>query len=482
MTTRRDFLKKSVLGAAGVALAPHLLSAQGLGRYQSNRPAWKARKFFSEAVEAQIDKIKAKIGDDKLAWMFENCYPNTLDTTVIFGSRAGKPDTFVITGDIPAMWLRDSAAQVFPYLPLASQDAKLKQMLKGVIHRQMYCIQIDCYANAFNKTALPKEENHWASDETGSQMKAEVHERKWEIDSLCYPVRLAYNYWKLTGDTSVFDEDWQKATQLIVRTFKEQQRKEGKGDYFFLRTTDRQLDTVSNVGYGRPLNPVGLINSSFRPSDDNTTYGFLIPSNLFAVKSLRQIAELERIVVGRKEFAVDCEILADEVAKAIEKYGIVTHPQYGKVYAYEVDGFGNHTFMDDANVPSLLALPYLESVPSDSVIYQNTRRLVWSEDNPYFIKGKVAEGIGGPHIGTYDCIWPMSIIMRAMTSTDDTEIRWCLKTLRNTDANTGFMHETFHKDKPEQFTRKWFAWANTLFGELLVKLVTEGKEALVKDI
>lgn len=481
MTTRRDFLKKSALGVAGIAIAPNLLSAKGIGRYRTNRPALQDRNFVSAAVEAQIERIQSKIGDGKLSWMFENCYPNTLDTTVEFGEKNGEPDTFVITGDIHAMWLRDSAAQVFPYLPLAKQDAKLQKMLKGVIFRQMHCIRIDRYANAFNKKALPKEENYWSSDVTGAEMNPEVHERKWEIDSLCYPVRLAYNYWEMTGDTSIFGEDWQQATALIVKTFKEQQRKDGKGNYFFLRVTDRQLDTVSNVGYGRPLNPVGLINSSFRPSDDNTTYGFLIPSNLFAIKSLRQIAEIERVVVGRKSFAKDCEILANEVEKAVETYGIVQHPKYGKVYAYEVDGFGNHTFMDDANVPSLLALPYLDSVDIADKVYQNTRKLVWSTDNPYFVKGKAGEGIGGPHIGTYDRIWHMSIIMYAMTSTNDEEIRACLQTLRNTDANTGFMHETFDKDNPEKFSRKWFAWANTLFGELLVKLVEQGKTHLLMN-
>lgn len=481
MVTRRDFLRKSALGVAGITIAPGLLSGQGFGRYRTNRPAVHNRNFISQAVEAKILEVRAQIGDGKLAWLFENCYPNTLDTTVEFAERNGKPDTFVITGDIHAMWLRDSAAQVFPYLPLAKEDKKLQHMLKGVVHRQMYCIQIDRYANAFNKTGLLKEENYWSSDVTGIEMKVEVHERKWEIDSLCYPIRLAYNYWKIMEDTSIFDENWQKATKLIVKTFKEQQRKEGKGNYFFLRITDRQLDTVSNVGYGRPLNPVGLINSHFRPSDDNTTYGFLIPSNLFAVKSLRQIAEIERVVVGRRGFATDCEILANEVEKAIQKYGMVNHSKYGKVYAYEVDGFGNYTFMDDANVPSLLALPYLDSVSAADKVYQNTRKLVWSKDNPYFVKGKAAEGIGGPHIGTYDRIWPMSLIMRALTSEDDEEIRQTVKMLRNTDANTGFMHETFDKDNPTKFSRKWFAWANTLFGELIVRLVEDGKADLLRE-
>ncbi len=471
MTTRRNFIRQSGLTVAGLAVAGVSAKAWApAGAYVSNRPA--KRNFTSKVVEETIKRIKASLKDPKLAWMFENCFPNTLDTTVEYEVKNGKPDTFVITGDIHAMWLRDSSAQVWPYLPLTSQDKELKSLIAGVINRQTRCVLTDPYANAFNKEA---EAGEWMSDHT--DMKPELHERKWEIDSLCYTVRLAYHYWKTTGDTSVFDADWQKAVALIHKTFVEQQRKDGLGPYKFERETTRQLDTLSNGGYGRPLKPVGLINSSFRPSDDAATYGFLIPSNLFAVASLRQLVEISKKVTGDQAFARQCEVLADEVFAAIQKFAVVEHKKYGKVYAFEVDGFGNATFMDDANVPSLLALPYLGCVEENDPIYANTRKLVWSEDNPYFFKGKAAEGIGGPHIG-YDMIWPMSIIMRAMTSKDDQEIKWCVQMLRDTDGDTGFMHESFHKDDPKNFTRKWFAWANTLFGELILKLVNEGKTGL----
>ena len=461
---------------SGLAMVPanNLFGMLQTKEWATNRPPLSERNFTSKMVDKTILETKKKIKDPKLAWLFENCFPNTLDTTVEYAQKDGKPDTFVITGDIHAMWLRDSTAQVWPYLSLAKKDKNLQDLLRGVINRQTQCVLLDPYANAFNKTK--EDEVHWMSDDT--DMKAGLHERKWEIDSLAYTVRLAYNYWKVTGDDSAFDADWQQAGRLIVQTFKEQQRKEGVGPYRFLRKSERQLDTLSNEGLGRPLKPVGLINSSFRPSDDATTYGFLIPSNLFAVVSLRQIAEINDHINGAAAFSEACRALADEVEGAIQEYGVVNHPKYGKVYAFEVDGFGNHTFMDDANVPSLLALPYLGLVEKDDVIYQNTRKLIWSTDNPYFFKGTAAEGIGGPHVG-YDMIWPMSIIMRALTSTADEEIRWCLKTLRDTDADTGFMHETFHKDNPKKFTRSWFAWANTLFGELVLKLVTQGKEDLL---
>ena len=472
MTTRRDFIRTSGLTITGLAMAGtgsvFAASANEIS-YVSKRPAAGKRNFTSAAVEKTIQQTKAKLKDPKLAWMFENCFPNTLDTTVEYKMKDGKPDTFVITGDIHAMWLRDSSAQVWPYLPMANEDEKLKSLLAGVINRQTQCILIDPYANAFNDGATGSE---WKTDLT--DMKPELHERKWEIDSLCYTVRLAYHYWKTTGDTKVFDADWQKAVKLIHQTFVEQQRKESLGPYKFQRKTERQLDTVSNDGYGQPLKPVGLINSTFRPSDDATTYGFLIPSNLFAVTSLRQMAEISNKITGDKAFAEKCLSLAKEVEDAVRKYAIVTHPKYGKVYAFEVDGFGNVSLMDDANAPSLLSLPYLGCVEINDPVYQNTRKLVWSHDNPYFFSGKAGQGIGGPHVG-YDMVWPMSIIMLAITSTNDKEIAACMKTLVATDGETGFMHETFHKDDPANFTRKWFAWANTLFGELVLKLVKSGK-------
>lgn len=477
--TRRNFIKNTALGAVGLAVSTKTFGFAGSApeiksNYVSLRPAVADRKFTSQAVEETIKRVKSQIQDPKLAWMFENCFPNTLDTTVTHKMRNNKPDTFVITGDIHAMWLRDSTAQVWPYLQLMNKDKALKNMIKGLIYRQSECICIDSYANAFNDGPLG---GHWQSDFT--DMKPELHERKWEIDSLCYTVRLAYRYWILTGDTSIFDEKFIQSSALIYKTFIEQQRKENLGPYKFQRTTETQTDTLSNRGWGNPVNPVGMIVSSFRPSDDATIFGFLVPSNLFAIRSLRQLYEIHSIAIQNKAFAQKCEDLAKDVEAALKKHAIVDHPKYGKIYAFEVDGFGGQNLMDDANIPSLLALPYLGCVDKNDPIYKNTRNFVWSKDNPYFFSGKAGEGIGGPHIG-FDFVWPMSIIMKALTSTDDKEIADCIKMLRNTDADTGFMHESFHKDNPSDFTRKWFAWVNTLFGELIVKLVDEGKSHLLK--
>jgi meiotically up-regulated gene 157 (Mug157) protein len=459
---RLTFLKLSGMVAGGTILGFPAISRSQRNSFTSLRPPMADRNFTSKAVEETIAKVKSQIKNQELAWLFENCFPNTLDTTVKFSIKNGRPDTFVITGDIEAMWLRDSTAQVWPYLPLCTNDEQLSQLIAGVINRQTQCILIDPYANAFNDGPG---ESEWMNDLT--EMKPELHERKWEIDSLCYPIRLAYNYWKTTKDISCFDQDWLSAMRLVVKTFRQQQRKDDKGPYKFQRVTGWQTDTVAGAGYGNPIRPIGLICSIFRPSDDATIYPFLIPSNFFAVLSLRQLAEMATSIHGDSALAMDALELSDEVEKALRQYAIVNHPIYGPVYAYEIDGFGNHLFMDDANVPSLLAMPYLGLVGSNDEVYQNTRNLVLSNSNPYFFKGKAAEGIGGPHVGL-DMIWPMSIIMRAFTSDDQEEIAQCIHTLQNTHGGTGFMHESFHKDDPENFTRKWFAWANTLFGELIL--------------
>ena len=453
------------------------LSAQ---TYESRRPAQEERLFTSQVVEQKLNEVASQLTNPKLAWMFTNCFPNTLDTTVHFDKDAndGRGDTFVYTGDIAAMWLRDSGAQVWPYLPYAVADDMVKKMIAGTILRQFQLICIDPYANAFNDGPTGAGSH---SDITGSKMKPEVFERKWEIDSHCYPIRLAYNHWKTTGDASVFGPEWLEAIQLTLKTFKEQQRKNGNGPYYFLRVTDRQLDTKCHVGRGNPIKACGLIASSFRPSDDATTFEFLVPSNFFAVQSLRQASEILTVVNAKEALAKECMSLADEVEKALKKHAVVKHPKFGKIYAFEVDGFGNAFMMDDANIPSLLSLAYLGCVPANDPVYKNTRKFVLSEWNPYFFKGQAGEGIGGPHIG-YEAIWPMSIMMRAFTSTDDKEIKMCIEMLMNTDAGTGFIHESFHKDNAENFTREWFAWQNSLFGELIIHLVNSGKLDLLNSI
>lgn len=475
MLKRRDFIKTSGLAGAGILLNQKLF-ANSFEEFVSKRPALGKRHFTSTAVEETIAVMKKSIGNKELAWLFENCFPNTLDTTVFYSEENGVPDTYIITGDIDAMWMRDSTAQVWPYLSLVNKDEKLKRLVEGVIRRQTKYIHHDPYANAFYKD--DRQTSEWKSDKT--DMKPGVHERKWEIDSLCYPIRLSYHYWKKTGDTKPFDEHWKSAIALVVKTFKEQQRENSKGPYTFQRNTTQPLDTLTLGGYGNPVNPVGLICSSFRPSDDATIFPFLIPSNFFAVTSLRQAAEMISEIHKDPALSAECIALADKVNVALKKYATSNHPAHGKIYAFETDGFGNSLFMDDANVPSLLSMPYLGTVPVNDPVYINTRNFILSSSNPYFFKGEYAEGIGGPHVAL-DMIWPMSITMRGLTSTRDQEIKDCLKMLVKTHGGTGFMHESFHKDDPKNFTRSWFAWSNTIFGEFVMQ-VYEKKPQLLKQV
>lgn len=482
MATRRRFIRNTVVTGAALSAGIPAFASVSAAKWESNRPAVRLRKFQSKAVEETVKEIKSFLGDTELAWLFENCFPNTLDTTVSYGEKNGRPDTFVITGDINAMWLRDSTAQVWPYVSLTPSDNKLRDLIAGVINRQVKCILTDPYANAFNDGPGQSE---WMSDLT--DMKPDLHERKWEIDSLCYPVRLAHGYWKATGDTSVFDNSWAEAMSLVIRTFRQQQRKEDHGPYRFQRVTAWQTDTVAGGGFGNPANPVGLIVSIFRPSDDATIWPFLIPSNYFAVSSLRQIAEIAGSVLKNgnlsadaASLANDAASLADEVEAALKKYARAVHPEYGEIIPYETDGYYNYSFMDDANVPSLLAMPYLGTIDRKDELYIRTRNFVLSKSNPYYFSGKAGHGVGSPHTGT-NRIWPIAITMRALTASNDYDIVSSLKMLKNTHASTGFMHESFMKDDPTQFTRKWFAWANTLFGELVLETY-RNRPQLLKEV
>lgn len=457
-------------GAAGL-IASSTFSADrsfAQNRFTSKRPSPGTRRFRSKAVDAAIESVSAKMRDPELAWLFSNCLPNTLDTTVTFKGGPNAPDTIVVTGDIPAMWLRDSSAQVWPYLPFVTADEDLAHLIEGVVRRQTRCILADPYANAFMPDLSSREPLSWSKTDR-TDMKPGVGERKWEVDSLCYPVRLAHEYWRLTRDTEPFGQEWARAMHTILETFIAQQRKASRGPYHFQRKAETPYDTLSEDGFGNPARPVGLIHSGFRPSDDSCIYPLNIPGNFFAVKTLVRIEEMLTEITHDSAAASQASHLRSELKSALDAHARTHHPKGGEILAYEIDGFGNALCMDDANVPSLLGMPYLETCSESDAIYLATRKFVLSDANPYFFRGTAAEGIGGPHIGQ-DMIWPMGIIIRALTTSDDSEQRQCLAWLKGTHAGTGFMHESFNKDNPAKFTRKWFAWANTLFGELILKL------------
>lgn len=461
---------KAIVSGADSPVSPELPHA---------RPAPANRKFTSPAVEDAITTLQRQIADPALRVLAENCLPNTLDTTVYPGTFAGKPDTYVVTGDIDSMWLRDSSAQVWPYLRFSRLDARLRVLLEGVVRRQARMILIDPYANAFMRDENDAPLSWAAHDRT--KHYAGVAERKWEIDSLCYPIRLAHGYWKATGDAGPFDAQWRAAAEAIVRTFTEQQRKGSRGPYSFQRQALSPYDTLGLSGFGNPARPNGMIFSMFRPSDDACIYPLFVPANLFAAEALGQLAELASDAAQDAHLAAKASALAGEVAQATERHGRVNHARLGEIWAYEVDGYGNALLMDDANAPGLVSLAYLGACKLSDPVYQRSRTFALSDSNPYFFRGTAAEGVGGPHVGL-NAIWPMGIMYRAFTSTSDAEIRQCLRWLRDTTAGTGFMHESFDKDNPAKFTRSWFAWANTLFGELLLTLAAERPAVLSEPL
>ncbi|MBT2658569.1 glycoside hydrolase family 125 protein [Bacillus sp. ISL-18] len=415
-----------------------------------------------KSMQKLIQHVKEYFpGDEKLHTMFEQCFVNTYTTTL---KKLEDGKTFVVTGDIPAMWLRDSAAQVRPYLIAAEEDVELADLLEGVIRQQFAFILHDPYANAFNETANGKGHQ---SDLT--QMTPHIWERKYEIDSLCYPIQLAYLFWKSTGRTAYIKETFQEVLETIIQVWRTEQDHENQSPYRFERADVRQSDTLIREGKGGRVVPTGMTWSAFRPSDDACTYGYLVPANMFAVVVLGYAAEICDEVLRDSSLKEACLQLREEIRQGIEQYAKLDHPIYGEMYVYETDGEGRSQLMDDANVPSLLAAPYLGYLPFDDRTYIHTRKFLLSRDNPYYYEGKYAKGIGSPHTPDH-YIWHIALAIQGMTSTSEEEKQQILAYFKNTDGGTNFMHEGFNADGPEEFTRDWFAWANTMFSEFVLSL------------
>ncbi len=419
------------------------------------------------AVQDVLAEAEVKLAHrPKLLQLFKNCFPNTLATTT---KRMEDGTTFIITGDIPAMWLRDSVEQVIHYVPLAKNDPDLQQLIAGLIKRHIQSIHIDPYANAFNESA---NDWHWnTTDET--EMSPWVWERKFELDSICFSMRLAYKYWKETERTDIFDKSFKSAMRKTVDLWKTEQRHFELSPYRFTRNNDVPTDSLRNNGLGMPVNYTGMIWSGFRPSDDACDFHYNIPSNMFAVVTLRQMREMAEWVFRDLAFVDELKKLEADVDHGIQLYGIYRHPEFGPIYAYETDGSGNYCLMDDAGTPGLMSIPYIGYTPPDDPIYQNTRRFALSKQNPFYYEGKVAKGIGSPHTPP-DYIWHMALSMQGLTALTKEEKLEMLAMLEATDADTGFMHEGFHADDPTIFTRSWFAWSNSLFSLLVYEAMKEG--------
>lgn len=412
----------------------------------------------------KADEITAKLGEKypDLAPFFKNCFLNTIETTV---TKLDDGGYFVITGDIPAMWLRDSSAQLTPYIRYAAEDEELKEILRSVIARQAGFVCLDAYSNAFNAVANSKSHK----DDTDFSHEL-IWERKYEVDSLCAPLFLAYNYYKTTLDDLIFTDEFHAMIERIVEVFKVEQNHFGLSKYYFKRENCPETDTLPGEdGRGNEVAYTGMTWSGFRPSDDRCKYGYLVPANMMAVCALKMAAEMANEGYEDTKLESECRSLAYDIDEAIKEHGVYEHEKFGKMFVYETDGKGNMLLMDDANSPSLLAAPYIGYVKKDDPVYLNTRKFILSANNPWYFEGTAAKGVGSPHTGA-NRIWHIALTMQALTSDDEAEINECLTMLADTDAGTHLMHESFDKDDATEFSRPWFAWANSLFAELLIRL------------
>lgn len=393
----------------------------------------------------------------ELSKLYKNAFLSTLETTT---KILDDGTTYVFTGDIPAMWLRDSSAQVRHYIHLVNDDPDMKRLVSGLIERQFMYINYDPYANAFNEHPDPKA----GHIDDIPQIKDMVWEQKFELDSLMYPLWILNLYYQMSKDDSIFTKTVIDGFETILEVIEIEMNHEEKSDYTFWRPNDDPIHSPKNNGVGLKTNDKSnLVWSAFRPSDDVCMYNFFIPGNQFVVLGLEIISKY-----AKKDTAKRASLLANKINDAIKKYGVIKHPKYGKMFAYETDGFGNYNLMDDANIPSLLALPYLGYVDINDRIYQNTRKFILSEDNPFYNKGKYAKGVGSPH--TPDgYIWHIALISQALTTKDVEEKKQLLKMIMATHADTYQMHEGFNPDNPSEFTREWFSWANSLFAYFIDK-------------
>jgi len=429
----------------------------------SNTTNAASQSDIPQSVSDFMRHITDLCGGEHARWAenFNAGFANTLTTTV---RRHDDGTTFLLTGDIPAMWLRDSSAQFRPYLAVAVDDPELTALITGLVRQQFRFINIDPYANAFNET--PSGATWDPNDQTDS-FGPWLWERKYEVDSLCYPIQLAWLLYRNTGTTSHFDDAFVSGIRRILDVF-ETELDHSNSHYRFFRPNDDPRDSVPNHGTGGPFAVTGMTWSGFRPSDDACTYHYLVPSNMFAAVVM---GYLERIFGGEILNDADIAARAGElrrtITEGIEAHAKTTNRNGETIYAFETDGLGHVNIMDDSNVPSLMAAPYLGYCAPDDPTYLATRRTLLSDENPYYYEGEYLKGIGSPHTPPR-YVWPIALSIEAMTSDNKDFKAHILDRLVATDAGTHLMHEGIDVNDPTKYTREWFSWSNMMFCELVM--------------
>ncbi|KAH7029086.1 uncharacterized protein B0I36DRAFT_325020 [Microdochium trichocladiopsis] len=450
------------------------------------RPSPECRTFNASAVEATIRRMKGQIFDLDLHRLFENTFPNTLDTCIKWrGHAANNTDeelAFIITGDINAMWIRDSANQIAPYkVVLKSAADDVASVFRGAINLQARYLVISPYCNSFH----PPPESGMGNGGSGGYYHVTppydtkiVFTCNFELDDFGGFLQLSHDYFTATGDADFFNKfQWIYAIQSILATSREMQQPTYGPDgewlvpvYTFQSQTMSASGTLANNGIGSPVNDTGLVRSPFRPSDDSATFEHQIPANMMLSRYLASCAEImDKLPRAPAGLAAEMRVMSAQIDAAIKQWGIVKTPSGDEIYAYEVDGFGGINLMDDANVPSLLSAPYLGYVDRADPVYQATRKFVLSRRNPWWCSGTVINAVGSPHVRP-GAAWPMGSIMRIMTSDDDDEIRTTLKEILASTDGLGLIHESVDSNDAKRWTREWFTWANGLFGQMIMDL------------
>ncbi|RMX88176.1 hypothetical protein D0868_14861 [Hortaea werneckii] len=472
------------------------------------RPSQHCRTFESDLVEKIIKDFNETMVDKDLARIFNNAFPNTLDTTVrwhvdgtethdtyaqqVFSSGSAEAwkgaQSFIVTGDINAEWLRDSTNQLAQYQRLAKKDKAIENLILGAINTQAEYVIESPYCNAFQPpppSKLHPSDNGQGDNVHPAYQPSQVFECKYELDSLAHFLRLGNEFYDNTGSTEFLTPRWYHALESLLRVLDEQSQstfspKTGafqRQEYRFQRSTNTGTETLNLAGNGNPLNyGTGLIRSAFRPSDDATTLGFFIPGNAMMAVELKRASHILS-AAGKPKLSEGLKARGQSIEKGVWEHGVVQHAKWGYVFAFEVDGYGSSILMDDANVPSLLALPYLDFVRPEERTYQNTRKMILSKSgNPYYLTGSDFSGIGGPHIGLQNA-WPMSLLVQAMTSNDDDEIMSLLEAVKRASP-LGLVHESVNVERVKDYTRSWFAWANSVFAQTILD-VAERKPHLL---
>ncbi|KAK4962992.1 hypothetical protein LTR10_000619 [Elasticomyces elasticus] len=477
------------------------------------RPSTHCRTFESDLVEKIIRDMNATMIDRDLARIFENAFPNTLDTTVkwhtdgvvsktdkaqqvLSGQRWAADgawkgaQSFIVTGDINAEWLRDSTNQLAQYQPLAKKDKAISNLILGAINTQAEYVIESPYCNAFQPpppSRLRATDNGQSDAVHPAYEPGQVFECKYELDSLAHFLRLGNEYHAHTGSTAFLTPRWYKALESLLKVLDEQSKptfEEESGTYErqmyrFQRNTNTGTETLNLAGNGNPLNyGTGLIRSAFRPSDDATILGFFIPANAMMAVELKRAAAILATASGKSKLAADLKKRGETIEKGIWTHAVIQHPTLKvPVFAFEIDGYGSHILMDDANVPSLLSLPYLGFVAKNERTYQNTRKMILSKDtNPYYLTGSAFSGIGGPHVGLQHA-WPMSLLMQVLTSDDVDEITDALERVKGT-CLLGVVHESVNVERVRDYTRSWFAWANSVLAQAVLDVAERYPEVL----